>query len=212
MTATPFRFAETPVRWVRDRTVIRCFDDDGHEVATLDGNTGLAWVLDGEDWAVDESVLPPGRWVFDGVYLLGYGVEERRTAVVHDEGVADNDGSGYAELLARLEALTESPWEYPAAPRIYTTWTQRSERLGICRACPLYDHAEGTCTVDDSFMVSKTVDASQECPDGKWAQPDGFDEAEAELRAQRSVVMAPVVGPLEQQEFEAEWEARRAGR
>lgn len=210
MTATPFRIPTEYVRWVRDRTVIRCFDDDGHEVAALDGSTGLAWTLNGDEWAVDESVLPPGRWVFDGVYLLGYGAGERHTAVVHDEGVSDSDGTGYAAVLERLEAMTESPWEYVAAPRIFATWAQRQERITICRACPLYDHESGACTVDESFMVNKTIDASQECPEGKWGVTDDFDPAEAERRSQRSVVMVPAVGPLEdQQQFEAEWEARR---
>ena len=213
MTAIGFRMPTEYVRWVRDRTVVRCFDEGGREVAALDGSTGLAWTLDGDTWAIDESVLPPGRWVFDGVYLLGSGSGERHTAVVHDEGVADNDGSGYAEVVERLESLVESPWDYTAAPRIFATWRQRQDRLAVCRGCPLFDHASGACTVDDSFMVMKTIDASQECPEGKWGVTDDFDPVEAALRADRSVVMVPVEGPLEGQDaFNAEWEARRAGR
>ena len=208
-----FRVVGSMPRWVRDRTVVRCFDADGHEVAALDGDTGLAWVLDGDEWSLDESVLPPGPWRFDGIYLFGYGTGGRVPTAVTLDGVADNDGSGYAEVVARLEALTESPWDYTAAPRIFARWGQRQDRITTCRACPFFDHAEGACTLDGSFMVTKTIDAAQECPDGRWGVTDDFDAEEAERRSHRSVVMAPTVGPLEgQDEFDAEWEAHRAGR
>lgn len=219
MSATPFTTPEQ-VAWVRSRTVVRCYDDDGREVITLDGATGLSWTMEQGDpslW-VDESVLPPGRWVFDGVYLTGLTpLEERRSHVVHVEGVAVNDGSGFAGLLAQLEALDESPWEYVPAPRIYATWREREQRMGICRACPLYDHATGTCTVDDSFMADKTKHSGEVCPDDRWGLASNYDEEEAALRAQRSVNMVPVEAvlaalPDDQQGFEAEWEARRAGR
>lgn len=219
MSATPFT-VPGEVAWVRSRTVVRCYDDDGREVVTLDGVTGLTWALDGAEWTVDESVLPPGRWVFDGVYLTGLTpLVERRAHVVHVEGVAVNDGSGFAELLEQLEGLAVSPWEYVPAPRIYTLWGERESRMGICRACPLYDHVTGTCTIDDSFMADKTKHSGEVCPDdpARWGLASNYDEAEAAIRAARSVNMVPVEAvlaglPDDQQTFEDEWEAHRAGR
>ena len=200
--------------WVRDRTIVRCYDADNKEIAVLDGASGLRWVLEetesGLRATVDDSVLPPGRWVFDGVYLTG-GTDGTPlvTHVVHAEGVAVNDGSGYWQLVAELAGQPGSPWYYDGAAVWFATYAEREERLAICHECPLYLHGTGECSVDMNFMPSKTINAHESCPEGKWGIPDWWTTEDAQARLAAAAPPSPIT-PEDQAAFEAEWEARSA--
>ena len=43
-----------------------------------------------------------------------------------------------------------------------------SERMAICRKCPLYDSVFGRCKDCGCFLKAKTKLAGEECPQGKW--------------------------------------------
>jgi hypothetical protein len=200
-----------PRSWLRDRTVVRVYDGGGREIAVFDGATGISWILPelGGEWELDTSIFPPGRWVFDGVYLTNDSADAPRgMRAMREEGTTENSPEAYQQWHDSMMALEDPPWDYPGATSIFVTFAERDTRLSICHDCEFYDHFAGVCRVDGNFMPNKTVNAAEECPDGKWGQGVGYSP---EAEAARASLLPPV--PIEdQQDFEAEWEARNAAR
>jgi hypothetical protein len=214
MTTNPITPEEWPTAWMRDATLIR-FYLDGKEIAVIDGVTGLTWTLlngePGDPWIVNESVWPiADRWVFTAAFMRNPNTDDAPTfQSIREEGFYGGDGVGYAALQAELMAKPVSPWDYPGSPILYVMYSEREERLSVCRACEFFNHAESTCTVDDSFIPTKTIDGSQVCPDGRWDQASSWDEATADRKREAAVINIPAIPNADQAEFEAEWEARR---
>jgi hypothetical protein len=216
VTTNPIPSQDWPSAWVRDATLIRFFSED-KEIAVIDGVTGLKWTLLADEpespWVVDESTWPVADyWIFDATYLAGVGPDDRPIfRSIHEEGAYGGDGEGYAILQAQLEARTVSPWDYPGSSTLYAMYPERQARLDICHACELFDHAEGRCTVDESFMPIKTIDGGQVCPDNRWGLAPSWDSELADAKYAAAVVNVPSSSTDEQAAFEAEWEARHAG-
>lgn len=206
--------AAPSMSWVRDRTIVRCYDADGHETAILDGSTGLRWHMDvredGTYLTVDDSMFPSGPWVFDGVFMTGGNDGPLVSTAVHTEGVSISDGIDYAQLVDYWNADPDSPWDYPGQAVFFTLFAEREERLGVCHACVNYDHLTGVCAVDGNFMPAKTVNAGEVCPVGKWVQPTWWSQEAADARMLAAAPPTPIT-PEDQIAFEAEWEARNAG-
>jgi hypothetical protein len=198
---------DMPGSWVRDRTLVRVYDDANKEIAVLDGMTGLTWVKPGPDadWELDTSVFPDGRWVFDGVAVTGDGTTGmigRQTW--HEQGYCS--GGDWETLHAELMAETSSPWDYPGAGVVFSTYAERDSRLQVCRACPFYDQLDGTCSQDGAFMPLKTINAGETCPDERWAEAPSWTPDKAAAKLEQAQVGMP--NSEEQAAFEAEWEAR----
>lgn len=216
MTTNPITPEEWPSAWVRDATLVRFFLA-GKEIAVIDGVTGLTWTLltdePGSPWIVNEAVWPVAdHWIFTAAYLIGAGTDDKpEFRSIREEGFYGGDGVGYAELQAQLAAKPTSPWDYPGSPVLYVMYSEREARLNVCRACEFFNHAESTCTVDDSFMPTKTIDGGQICPDGRWDQASSWDEATADKKQAAAVINIPAIPNADQAEFEAEWEARHGG-
>jgi len=200
------------IDWIRDRTIIRCYDENNKEVATLDGSTGLRWNMTEEEqgyrFSIDETTLPKGKWIFDGVYLTNKWLDGNRTSsYVHLEGYAHEDGLDFQKNEEQLLQRLDSPWDYEGAFVIFVTYPTWKERLSICRNCINYDHIKGTCEIDNSFMATKSINAAEECPENKWGISENFD---AKLAAEKMSTAYTMISPMlvDQKEFEYEWEAR----
>jgi len=196
------------VTWVRDRTIVRCYDGDV-EIADFDGSTGLSFLYHEEDGkhfiTPDDRVFPAGRWVFDGSYQVG-GVNAPVSGVfVHLEGTCNGEWYSKDRLLQKYSQ--EIPWDYPSAPFLFAPYGEREERMKICRSCDLYDQITGQCTMDLNFMPSKTKYSQEVCPVGKWSESSNFTKEEYEKR----ISLTPKIPSNEEQDsFEKEWEERNA--
>jgi hypothetical protein len=199
--------------FVTDVTLARCFDTRGIEFHTVVWGSGLLkFLVKQEDekvfYAVDPTCLPECHYVFDGEIWTGEWVDHAVVTIpVHSEG--DSDGHGFEEPV-----IEGSPWEMESSVEMYVPYSEWQERLDLCRGCKQYDHKKGICKVDKVLVASRANRSLAECPKGVWGVSDTFDEAEYRRRqaAAAEMIGATSTEPSDQSDFEAEWEARRAGK
>lgn len=203
-----FEFPAEPGGWLRDATIIRCFDAQDKEFFSVDAVTGLRWKIkqeDGKDfYAVDPKCIPACRYEFTGSYLLSKFVEGHRP-VLHFQTEGTSDGVGYEPF-----ACDCSPWDPEGKPGVYVSYDEWKSRMGTCHECPLFSHADGVCTADKAFMPMKAVNAWESCPEGRWAVSTDFDR-EAFVRRQAEDI-ARATKFADQAEFESEWKERKRAR
>lgn len=209
------------LRWIADQTYVRCFDGDGKEVLTVDRANGLRWLVKEEGgllfFAVDETCLPAGRWKFTGKWLVGGRGLEKSTHAVVVEGVAS--GEGYEPFVPE-----GYPWAIEFTDVMYVGYAEFLDRVSSCRSCEFYNHEDGVCGKSGLEVFGQAIDGRMSCPIDRWLQSKDFDpvvwardaavahnkatewEREHRENAEELALMSE-----SQLEFEAEWEARRAG-
>ena len=189
-----------------DGTAARCFDVRGVEFLTVAWGTGLLRfkiMQDGDRvfYSVDPACLPECHYVFDGVIWTDEYIDQSRTLInVHSEG--DSDGSGYEPT-----SVEGSPWQLDDSLELYASYQEWCDRLDACRKCKQYDHALGVCKVEKVSVAWWANRARVKCPKGVWGVSELWDEVEFQRRQDAySASLTP-----DQDDFEAEWEARNAG-
>ena len=75
-------------------------------------------------------------------------------------------------LLRKAKNFAKAVKHDRARDRLRVPAEVRTQRMEICRACPLYNKAKGWCKhpACGCVMTRKTSWASTECPVGKWGE------------------------------------------
>jgi hypothetical protein len=60
------------------------------------------------------------------------------------------------------------PWDFVNPNTLYSSDTEASRRLEICKSCPEFIKASSQCKLCGCLMVLKTKLEKAACPIGKW--------------------------------------------
>lgn len=173
--------------WNRDETVAIVFDENGKQIADYDLVTGISIEnVDGNLFmTIDEECVPKGTMLFKASWAefrdqlpAVIGLKEE-VIIIQDEKTKD-------------VRVPKRPWDYKNSGIKFVSFKERSDRISICRSCPLFDHETGICEINGLDMIYETKNSNGFCPDGLWGiaenadpnynpQPSGQDKFELDL-------------------------------
>lgn len=173
--------------WNRDETIAIVLNDDGKQVADYDLVTGITIEnINGNLFmTIDEECVPKGKMIFRAVWaefrdqmpaIIG---SKEETIIIESEKIKD-------------VRVSKRPWDYKNSGINFVSFKERSDRISICRSCPLFNHDTGICEINGLDMIYETKNANGFCPEGLWGiaenanpnytpQPSGQDKFEEEL-------------------------------
>jgi len=148
--------------WNDQETYLVVFDKDGNQVTDYDFSTGLRLIQDDEKMTVfvNDKEMAAGMWKFFGTtakQIEPAMIQER----VYSEGISDGDN-------LHETRFGENPWNSHRNSDKYVSFAKRSERIGICRSCPLLLQSTGECSVDGKNVIELTKLKKAYCPVEKW--------------------------------------------
>lgn len=152
--------------WHDGKTFLVVFDENNNQIADYDFSTGLQ-ILQDEDsitiFITDEDIVP-GSWKFFGTKIIS--INDK----IYEEKVFC---SGESFGSYRKRSFSEKdPWNKRRVFGEYVSFSEREERMDICRSCPLFNKTDGTCSVNGNLVIETTKNKYSFCPEEKWGNKE----------------------------------------
>lgn len=187
--------------WNDAKTYLAVFSDSGEMIADYDFSSGIKILQDDDTITlfITEKDLVPGNWKFFGTKVIQKNEKNIEEKV---------QSSGKLEGERRKRVYAEKhPWDTRRVQGEYVSAEERESRIGICKSCPFFVSENGTCSVNENFVIESTKNVYSFCPEEKWGDKKSvIEKMSAYPEGDIILPEAVVIAEEEQSDFEAELE------